>query len=121
MFKRACFLVFVFLLTFLPLGLQKPPKAKVIRVIDGDTLKVILNGREEYVRLAGIDAPELKRGGEISRDFLSRLCPVGSVISLKILGRDSYGRLLAVVYNENGNNVNQEMLKQNLAVPLCRP
>ena len=33
-------------------------EAEVIKVIDGDTLKVKIMDRQEYVRLYGIDAPE---------------------------------------------------------------
>lgn len=89
-----------------------------MKVVDGDTLRVLLNGKREYVRLVGIDALELKRGGEKARNFLAQLCPVGSTIYLEIFGRDRYGRLLAEVYTENGLDVNHALLKENLAVPL---
>lgn len=112
--KILLFLVSLAILS--PLLLRQTPKARVIKVVDGDTLRVIFEGRKEYVRLVGIDAPPLERGGRVAKDFLSKLCPVGSVINLKILGRDRYGRLLAVVYNENGINVNQRMLEEGLAV-----
>ena len=36
--------------------------ARVLRVIDGDTIKVDIDGREESCRLLGIDAPELSYG-----------------------------------------------------------
>lgn len=88
-----------------------------MKVVDGDTLRVLLNGKREYVRLLGIDAPELKRGGEKARNFLAQLCPAGSIIYLEIFGRDRYGRLLAEVYTENGSNVNRVLLEENLVVP----
>jgi endonuclease YncB( thermonuclease family) len=114
--------LFTLFLAALVLGLRggRMTEARVVRVVDGDTLRVLLkNGEEEYVRLVGIDAPELKRGGEGAREFLSKLCPVGSIVRLEIVGRDKYRRLLAVVYNENGINANHRMLEENLAAPIC--
>ncbi len=116
-------LLFLLFLATLLLGLRggRSIEARVVKVVDGDTLKVLLKDREEYVRLAGIDAPELKHGGESAREFLSTLCPIGSTVHLEIIGRDKYRRLLAVVRNENGVNANNRMLEENLAVPLCLP
>jgi endonuclease YncB( thermonuclease family) len=117
--------LFTLFLAALALGLRgggRTTEARVVKVVDGDTLRVLLkDGEEEYVRLAGIDAPELKRGGEGAREFLSRLCPVGSIVHLEIVGRDKYRRLLAVVYNENGINANNKLLEENLAAPICLP
>ena len=33
--------------------------AKVLRVVDGDTIKVLINNKEDTVRLIGIDSPEV--------------------------------------------------------------
>src|SRR5689334_17742367 len=33
-------------------------KARVVRVVDGDTIKVTVNGHQETVRVIGIDTPE---------------------------------------------------------------
>jgi len=37
-------------------------QARVVKVVDGDTIKVQLDGREESCRLLGIDTPELSYG-----------------------------------------------------------
>ncbi|MEA2430668.1 MAG: micrococcal nuclease, partial [Thermoleophilaceae bacterium] len=37
--------------------------ARVVRVVDGDTLRVSLDGRSRSVRLLGIDTPETHRPG----------------------------------------------------------
>ena len=42
--------------------------AKVLRVIDGDTLKVNYQGNEESVRLIGIDAPESRPNKKAKND-----------------------------------------------------
>jgi micrococcal nuclease len=40
----------------------------VVRVVDGDTLKVRYWGKEESIRLIGIDAPESKVNTKAKRD-----------------------------------------------------
>lgn len=86
--------------------------ARVLEVIDGDTLRVALaGGVSERVRLIGLDAPELvgpERGEEpyaaAAADFLGQLSPPGSVVRL-VPGeepRDRHGRLLAHVYGREG-------------------
>jgi endonuclease YncB( thermonuclease family) len=123
MIRHGWVLALLLFLAMLPLSFRhRCPEAEVVKVVDGDTLKVIFKGRTEYVRLAGLDAPSLKEArGKEARDLLSRLCPVGSTVRLQISGRDVYNRLLATVYNENGVNVNRRLLEENLAVPFCRP
>lgn len=44
--------------TPIPTIVQTWPKAKVIKIIDGDTLSVSLNGKIETIRVIGIDTPE---------------------------------------------------------------
>ncbi len=92
--------------------------ARVTDIIDGDTIRVIIRGEEKRVRLAGIDAPELGEGGEKSRDFLTIICPPGTPVELELLGRDRYGRLLAVVYLK-GINLNELLVRENLAERIC--
>ena len=47
--------------------------AKVIKVTDGDTIRVYTDSRnfDFPVRLANIDAPELGEGGEVSKSWLT--------------------------------------------------
>ena len=53
------------LLLSLILGLVPPShaaeSAKVIRIVDGDTIRVHYKGKEEAVRLIGIDTPETEK------------------------------------------------------------
>ena len=74
---------------------------KDVKVIDGDTIKVITSdGTKEVIRLYGIDAPELKqRYGHQSKDWLKSQVE-GHAGALEILPkyRDRYGRLVAKVY-----------------------
>ena len=65
-------LFFILLLAGLTLPLQaisveQIGSAKVIRLVDGDTLKVHYKGKEESVRLIGIDAPESRPNEKAKR------------------------------------------------------
>ena len=83
--------------------------ARVVRVIDGDSLIVTVDGRREKVRLAGIDTPEFtapceaeRRLARAARARLEALTAASPVVVLRptlpyVWRRDSYGRLLARV------------------------
>jgi len=107
-------------------------RATVVGVVDGDTIDVRVAGREERVRLIGLDTPETKRpdtpvechGPEASA-FTAALLPPGTVIRIErdVVGRDHFGRILGYVHlPENGQRpavfVNREIVEQGYAVPL---
>jgi endonuclease YncB( thermonuclease family) len=50
-------LSFVFVLTLLSSSLHAQQTTTVVRIVDGDTLKVRYWGKEESIRLIGIDTP----------------------------------------------------------------
>jgi endonuclease YncB( thermonuclease family) len=106
--------------------------AEVIHVIDGDTIDVQIGGREERVRLIGIDTPETKKpnspiecfGPEASA-FTASLLPIGTRVRIErdLVGRDDYGRLLGYVYVDDVDGtidtfVNMEIIRQGYATPL---
>ncbi len=51
-------LSFIFILAFLSPSLHAQQTTTVVRVVDGDTLKVRYWGKDESIRLIGIDTPE---------------------------------------------------------------
>lgn len=76
-------------------------------VIDGDTIRATVDGRDERIRLLGIDAPELGRDGEPdekcaqeAKRFLTSWVS-GSTVTVTMDSnspdRDPYDRLLAYV------------------------
>ncbi len=108
--------------------------ATVTHVVDGDTIDVEIGGREERVRLIGIDTPETKKpntpiecwGPEASA-FTASLLPEGTEVRVErdIVGRDDYGRLLGYIHLVDGGDagttdtfVNLEIIEQGFARPL---
>ena len=111
--------------------------ATVDRVVDGDTVDVVIDGAEERVRLIGIDTPEIAHaangdrpaqpaecfGDEASAYTASLLAP-GTPVRLErdVVPRDDYGRMLAYVYRaSDGIFVNYEIVRQGYAQPLTIP
>jgi len=91
--------------------------AKVIRILDGDTMEVLYLNKPIKVRLAHIDCPE-KRGsqpfGNNAKKALSDLC-FGQNVTVYGEKYDRNKRLIAVVVNTKKQVVNQEMVKQGMA------
>lgn len=70
-------------------------KEKVTRVIDGDTFETA--SRKHPVRLANVDAPELKeRGGKAAKAALNKLIG-GKDVSIDTKARDKFARAVADV------------------------
>lgn len=91
-------------------------RGKVVTIIDGDTYDLLVNGNHLIrIRMEGIDSPE--RGMpfyKVSKNYLSRLC-ANKTVSVKITGKDIYGRLLGYSYLDDGAELSHEMIKAGLA------
>jgi len=104
---------------------------RVVRVIDGDTVRIRLDDPHETrtVRYIGVDTPETVKPdtpvqcyGEAASAFNRRLV-AGRRVRL-VLGRerrDRYGRLLAYVRVEDGPLVEDELLRRGFARTLAIP
>ena len=97
------------------------PIYNVIRVFDGDTIRVKGADGQTTIRLLGIDAPETSKGNGAPGQPYSRKSQrhlaglvLNRPVTLKVYGRDRYGRSLAVVYCK-GQDVNRAMLQAGLA------
>jgi endonuclease YncB( thermonuclease family) len=91
--------------------------ARVIRILDGDTMEVLYHDQPVKIRLAHIDCPE-KRGhqpfGTKAKQALSDLC-FGQMVTVQGQKYDRYKRLIAVVINDKKQVLNQEMVKLGMA------
>lgn len=85
------------------------------KVVDGDTIWVTGIGK---VRFVGVNTPEKGEPGyHEAKDYVKDLC-LGKPVGLDIDNakhQDKYNRTLAVIYTENGTNLNQALLNENLA------
>lgn len=100
-------------------------EAVVKRVVDGDTIIVHVGGRDERVRLIGIDTPEtvdprkpVQCFGKEASAHTHELLPPGTVVRLErdAEPRDRYDRLLAYVYRvSDGLFVNLALARDGYA------
>jgi micrococcal nuclease len=97
---------------------------RVVRVVDGDTIRVALPSGEEAVRYIGVDTPESVKPGSPVECFgrraaaFNRRLVEGERVRLVADAepRDRYGRLLAYVYRErDGLFVNAELVRRGYA------
>ena len=104
-----------------------PPWARVLAVIDGDTIEVRIGAQRETVRLIGIDTPETKHPtkpigcfGPEAASHTKQLLPTGAAVRLERdrEARDRYGRLLAYVFTANGLFVNLHLVQGGWATTL---
>src|SRR5689334_18542329 len=86
--------------------------AKVVGVLDGDTIEVLHNNHTERLRLNGIDCPEKgqsfgKKAKQATADLVFR-----KDVTLQVHGKDRYGRTIADVLLPDGTNVNQQLVRE---------
>ncbi len=101
---------------------NEPPKtdfkAKVVRIIDGDTVEVLHEKTVIKIRLEHIDSPEIRSRqpfGNRAKQAVSGLCFNQNIIVGWKGQKDRYGRYIAVLWNEKGENVNKEMVRLGMA------
>jgi len=107
-------------------------EAQIIRIIDGDTMEVSINGQKEKVRLIGVDTPEIHESQKLHRDaqrtgkdektirelgakassFAKSLVKKGDLVRLEYDWdkRDKYDRILAFVWLEDGRMLNETII-----------
>ncbi len=96
-------------------------RARVLDIIDGDTLDVEIDGREERVRIFGIDTAE--RGERCYAEASSRLQALaGDEIRLTAdaRNRDRNDRLLRYVYTPMGLSIDAILIAEGLAYAWTR-
>lgn len=121
-------IILVLLIQLSAVAAQELYSAKIVAVVDGDTVKVrfteIPYGCElrETVRLIGVNTPELNRNNDKEAEYFSvealnfinnfylssvsiELDPINGL-------RDKYGRLLAYIWLPNGKCLNELLIKE---------
>lgn len=103
--------------TTTPITVAPAAEVSVLSVTDGDTLRVLIEGRNEPLRLIGINAPEADEC--LAAAAATRLgeLMVGGPIRLEsdVSERDQYGRLLRYVF-VGELFVNEALVREGLAL-----
>jgi len=105
-------------------------RGRVVRITDGDTIRVALAGGVERVRYIGIDTPEEVRPDTPVQCYARRAAAENARLVagrevrlvLDVEHRDRFGRLLAYVYRDgDGLFVNAELVRSGFARTLTIP
>lgn len=100
-------------------------KAKVVKVVDGDTVYLDVDlGCDTRVkmscRLAGLNTPELNTpAGRIAKTWMESVLPVGAecVVQTTKDRREKYGRYLATIYHPGiTTSINEQLVNSGMAV-----
>lgn len=103
-----------------------PVNELVKRVVDGDSLEIMLDGNEEDLRLRGVNAPERFTcgGPEAAQALEDVLFPEGvaGIATIELVvdpdePRDRFGRVLAEVLVD-GQNVAGQLVADGFVIPL---
>ncbi len=91
-------------------------EAKVLAVVDGNTLEVKTAEGDVYtIMLSGVDSPELEQEfGNEARVFLEKLV-LKKNVKVTLEGKDRWGNRLAVVWLKGVVDLRVELLKAGLA------
>jgi micrococcal nuclease len=99
-----------------------PAYYPVAKVVDGDTIDVLIDGQKARIRLIGLDTPEVvdpRRPVQcFGREASKRMTQLvnGKKVRLERdptqADRDKYGRLLRYVFLPDGTNVAQQMIRE---------
>ena len=88
---------------------------KVVRVIDGDTIEVLLEKKPVRIRLADIDCPEQGQlFGQAAKKFVLERA-AHKIVTVHPRTKDRYGRTIAEVVLPDGESLNQMLLRHGFA------
>lgn len=94
------------------------------KVIDGDTIRVDGIGGNEKVRFVGVNTPEKGENGYYdAKNYIKEKC-LDKTVYLDIddaRPHDKYNRTLAIVYDNQDENLNQQLLVKQLAEVMYIP
>ena len=105
-------------------------EAIVTKVVDGDTLHVKMNGKEEKIRILYIDTPEKYGGAKLEKDekkagisadkeqelgklssgYATKFFQQGDKVNVNSDKKDQYGRILGTV-SKNGVDYSTQIIK----------
>ena len=126
--KISFILLIVFVLCSASYAASKTP-VRIVKILDGDTVRAKINDNIFSIRLIGIDCyettpnnraykqaynnnltiDEVIKNGKFSKKYLINLYKNSNVQTFEFMGLDYYKRPLGVLYFDNVN-INQKML-----------
>jgi micrococcal nuclease len=128
MSRRAIASVFVIIAFFLcafsidrSFAAQSLSEVRVIKVHDGDTVTLMVNGKMRKTRLIGIDAPEMNQrpwGRQAKEHLIDIMNHTDWLVTVETdeVKQDKYGRALVYLWTKNNELINERMVRDGYAV-----
>jgi len=94
---------------------SRMPRAEVLSVVDGDTIRIRWKGVEERLRFYGVDTPERDEAC-FEEATLRTIELTGREVRLAFdsRSRDKYGRLLAYIFTNEGVSIDGALVAEGL-------
>ena len=94
----------------------EPYQAKVVGITDGDTIKVLHEGKQIKIRLYGIDTPEKRQAfGNKAKQFTADRV-FGKTVTIIPMDTDRYGRTVGLVQSpDDPVTLNEALVKHGYA------
>ena len=91
-------------------------KGKAVKIADGDTFTLLVNGHDQVkIRIDGIDAPEKGQAfGNRAKEYLSSMI-WEKELTVSVTKKDRYGRSISKVSTPSITDVGLEMIKAGFA------
>ncbi len=87
---------------------------KVVGIIDGDSIRVMHDGKAEQIRLAGIDCPERPQAFGTKAKQATSALSFGKEVTVEPIVKDRYGRTVANVRLADGLILNHELVERGM-------
>ena len=88
---------------------------KLVKVLDGDTVEVLHNGKAERIRLAQIDCPEKNQPfGQAAKRYVLDVA-AHKIVTVQVETVDRYGRTVGEVFLPDGSNLNKQIVGAGFA------
>jgi micrococcal nuclease len=108
--------LFVLIFLLIPaLAIPCEFEGQVVGVTDGDTLKVLMDGKAQKVRLFGIDTPEKGQPFSKRAKQLTSNLAFKKIVRVKIKDIGRWGRIIGIVTLPDGKVLNRELLQAGMA------
>ncbi|MBF6645659.1 thermonuclease family protein [Chryseobacterium indologenes] len=100
---------------FFPLLIFSQNSGRVIKISDGDTITVLIDGKQQKkLRLAEVDCPEKGQPfGKNAKQFTSNQV-FGKTVTFIETTTDRYGRSIAKVYYDQDKYLSKELIKAGM-------
>jgi endonuclease YncB( thermonuclease family) len=109
-------IIFTILILFPLLLSAQILKGKAVKIADGDTFTLLVNGHDQVkIRIDGIDAPEKGQAfGNRAKEYLSSMI-WEKELTVSVTKKDRYGRSISKVSTPSITDVGLEMIKAGFA------